>query len=96
MRLTIHPDAAADIQEEAQYYEEIEPGLGMAFLDEVDLAVDTVLSMPQAFPSRRENLRMYVFSRFPFSLLYRLDDNVLEVLVVSHHARHEDYGMERL
>lgn len=96
MKLIIHPGASADTQKEANYYEEIQPGLGIAFLDEVDSAIDTVLSMPQAFPERRKNIRMFVFARFPFSLLYRTVENTLEVLVVRNHARHEDYGMERV
>ncbi len=58
--------------------------------------MDKILSMPQAFPERRKNIRIYVFSRFPFSLLYRVSQNTLEVLVVRHHARHEDYGMGRV
>lgn len=96
MKLIIHPGASADIQGEAIYYEEIQAGLGLTFLDEVDSAVDRVLSMPEAFPERRKNIRMFVFARFPFSLLYRTVENTLEVLVVRHHARHEEYGMDRV
>lgn len=96
MKLIIHPGASADIQEEANYYEERQPGLGIAFLGEVDAAVDTVLSMPEAFPKRRKSIRMFVFARFPFSLLYRTVENTLEVLVVRHHARREDYGLDRV
>jgi len=96
VNLVIHPGASADIQEEANYYENIQTGLGLEFLDEVDAAVDTVLSMPEAFAERRENIRMFVFARFPFSLLYRITGNSLELLVVRHHARHDDYGMERV
>jgi plasmid stabilization system protein ParE len=95
VRLIIHPEASADIQAEANYYEEIQAGLGAAFLDEVDAAIDTVLGMPEAFPIRRTNIRVFVFARFPFSLLYRVSESALEVLVVRHHARHENYGMDR-
>lgn len=96
MRLFVHPGASADIREQARYYETIEPGLGAAFLDEVDSAVNTIVSMPKAFPLRRKNLRMFVLQRFPFSLLYRFEADLLEVLVVRHHARHENYGEDRL
>jgi plasmid stabilization system protein ParE len=97
MRLSIHPEASADIREEAEYYEGKQSGLGLAFLQEVDSAIDTIVSMPEAFPERRKNIRMYVLSRFPFSVLYRLRDKkrCIEVLVVRHHARHEDYGIHR-
>ncbi|MGH8273024.1 MAG: type II toxin-antitoxin system RelE/ParE family toxin [Gammaproteobacteria bacterium] len=96
MNLIIHPEASVDIQEEADYYENIQPGLGLAFLDEVDAAIETVLSMPQAFPERRKDIRIFIFARFPFSLLYRANETELQVLVVRHHARREEYGMERV
>lgn len=74
-----------------------QPGLGVAFLQEVDSAIETIVSMPKAFVERRKDIRMFVLSRFPFSILYRLRDNdrCLEVLVVRHHARHQDYGLHR-
>lgn len=95
MKLVIHPGASADIQEEATYYEERQVGLGLAFLDEVDAAIGTILSTPEAFPQRRKNIRIFVLARFPFSLLYRVSQDRLEVLVVRHHARHENYGLGR-
>ncbi|WP_414707041.1 type II toxin-antitoxin system RelE/ParE family toxin [Salinisphaera sp.] len=97
MRLIIHPEASADIREEAEYYEGKQPGLGLAFLQEIDSAIESIVSMPEAFPKRRKNIHMFVLSRFPFSVLYRVHNNErgLEVLVVRHHARHQDYGMHR-
>jgi plasmid stabilization system protein ParE len=97
MRLIIHPEASADIRDEAEYYEGKQLGLGLELLQEVDSAINTIVSMPEAFAERRKNIRMYVLSRFPFSVLYRLRDEkrCLEVLVVRHHARHQDYGIHR-
>lgn len=96
MRLRLHPDAASEIQQEAAYYEDIAPGLGIAFLDEIDAAIDRACQAPEAFPRRQANLRIAILSRFPFSVLYRFENDVLEVLVVRHHARRGDYGMDRL
>lgn len=97
MRLIIHPDASADIHKEAEYYEGKQTGLGMALLQEIDSAIESIVSMPEAFPKRRNNIRIVHLSRFPFSVLYRIHDNkrCLEILVVRHHARHQDYGVHR-
>ncbi|AWN17256.1 hypothetical protein SALB1_3062 [Salinisphaera sp. LB1] len=51
--------------------------------------------MPEAFPERRRNLRMFVLPRFPFSVLYRIQNQTLQILVVRHYARHQDYGLGR-
>lgn len=95
MKLIIHPEASAEIEEEAAYYEDKQSGLGLEFLDGVDAAIDTILSMPYTFAIRRKNIRMYVLPRFPFSILYRVQSEILEILIVRHHARNEDYGMNR-
>jgi plasmid stabilization system protein ParE len=75
----------------------IHPEASADIREEVDSAIDTIASMPEAFPKRRKNIRMFVLSRFPFSVLYRIRANkdCLEVLVVRHHARHQGYGMDR-
>jgi plasmid stabilization system protein ParE len=97
MKLLIHPEASADIREEAEYYEAKQAGLGLAFLQEVDAAMESILATPKAFPLRRKNIRVFILPRFPFSVFYRINDNerYLEVLVVRHHARRPDYGMSR-
>lgn len=97
MKLLIHPEASADICEAAEYYEAKQAGLGLAFLQEVDSAMESILAMPKAFPLRRKNIRLYILRRFPFSVFYRLNnaEHHLEVLVVRHHSRRPDYGMHR-
>lgn len=64
MNLLIHPEASADIREEAEYYEARQAGLGLAFLQEVDSAIESIMAMPKAFPERRKNIRMFVLPRF--------------------------------
>lgn len=95
MRLVIHPDAAADIAEQAAYRASKEAGLGQAFLDEIDASIEMIMAMPEAFPERHRNLRMFVLPRFPFSVLYRIQNPIFQILVVRHHARHQDYGLGR-
>lgn len=36
--------------------------------------------MPEAFQERRHNLRMYVLLRFGFSVLYRIQNQKLQIL----------------
>ena len=97
MRLLIHPEASADIREEAEYYEAKQAGLGLAFLEEVDSAIESIMATPKAYPLRRKNIRIFILPRFPFSVFYRISDSehAIEVLVVRHHARRPDYGMRR-
>ena len=96
MKLTIHPDASAEIELEARYYEGQAPGLGAAFLGAIDDAVQRVALSPQHFPSDERGLKKCVVERFPFTVRFRQLNGGIEVLVVRHDARHPDYGSERL
>jgi hypothetical protein len=44
----------------------------------------------------RDDLRRVLLQRFPFGIYYRVEDQELRVLIVKHHRRHPDYGMDRL
>lgn len=95
MKLRIHPEASAEIQKEAIYYEQKSQGLGANFLKEIDEAVERIIGYPEQFPDWNYGLKKCMLNRFPFSILFRHKPNLIEILVVRHDARHPDYGLER-
>ena len=43
-----------------------------------------------------QGIRRYFVHRFPFSILYRIvDEKILRVLVIRHHRRHPEFGIQR-
>jgi len=62
-------------------------------LRELDHAVDAVLNYPHMWPRHMEETRRYVFPKFPFSLVYFVEDNV--VLVVALEAENKEPGYWR-
>ena len=95
MRLVYHPDAAEELVESAQFYESRVPGLGLEFLDEIDRAVTLIASAPEQYILVRGNIRRFSIKRFPYAIYYRILPGVLRVLVIKHHSRHPDLGMDR-
>jgi toxin ParE1/3/4 len=96
MRLTYHPEAAAELVEAAEFYKARSPGLGERFLREFDAAVAEVKAAPGRWAVAEGELRCYTMRRFPFGIYYRVRDDELRVLVVKHHSRHPDYWRHRL
>jgi len=96
MRLKIHPAATAEIEQEANYYDAKSSGLGQAFLNELEMAVAKAKRFPTLNAADQDGMRYCHVRRFPFTVVFRVTDIVLEVLVVRHNARHPDYGLERL
>jgi hypothetical protein len=41
-------------------------------------------------------IRRFVMRKFPYGIYYRVQGDALRVLVIKHHKRHPDYGMDRL
>jgi len=78
----------------ARIYEDQAAGLGERFLDEVEGCVDLLLDRP--FIGRPiGEFRRFPLRKFPFTLIYVLEDDILVVVAVSHHRRRPGYWMER-
>ena len=65
------------------------------FLSELEHAMDRVREAPERWPRVAGQARRYVFPRFPFSLVYRVTPNMIEVIAVAHHRRKPGYWESR-
>lgn len=96
MRLTYHPEAEAELAAAARFYERKVPGLGTRFRGEVDAAVPRILETPDRWRVLEHGIRRFLMRRFPYSILYRIEGEVVRILVVKHHRRHPDFWKGRL
>ena len=90
-----HESAVDEAVAAQRWYAERNPAAGRAFTVELLLAVDRVLEAPERWPKMTPKVRRYVFPRFPFSLVYRVRDNAVEILAVAHHKRKPGYWKSR-
>jgi toxin ParE1/3/4 len=96
MRLIYHPEAEAELVEAAHFYEHRVPGLGEEFVKYYELAIAKVLENPDRWRICEGDIRRFIMNRFPYSILYRLENESVRVLAVKHHSRHPDYWKKRL
>ena len=89
--------ALAEIREAAAFYEERVPGLGADFLDEVDATMERILGFPEAWGSLGGRYRRCHLRRFPFSVIYSIQESE-EIVVVSvfHQSREPRSWRENL
>jgi toxin ParE1/3/4 len=71
------------------------PGLGKAFLAEVDRVLQVIVSNPDAFPEVLAGIRKAVVKRFPYCLYFRIRGETIVVLAVFHSARNPTVWQER-
>jgi plasmid stabilization system protein ParE len=93
--LDIHEDADRELNDAADYYDSESPGLGTLFLDEVDSGYQRILENPCAASEIDSELRRLVLAKFPFSLIYEIDGDVILILAVAHQRRRPHYWRER-
>lgn len=102
MQLVLHPEAQSEIIEAADWYDLKDAGLGDEFLAELELAMQVVASMPDAWPAwpnasnRQPPIQRYLLKRFSFFALafQRFEEHVL-VLAVVHGRRRPLYWLGR-
>ena len=95
LRVIFHDRAEEELNEAAGYYARARPGLGDAFLAEVQRAVEALLAAPLAGAVMEGDVRRWLVRRFPYSVLYRIMDDQARILAVAHQKRRSFYWRRR-
>jgi plasmid stabilization system protein ParE len=95
MRLVFSPEARREFEEAEHYYERQAQGLGSAFRASVKEALPRIRAWPLSCPVERGEIRRLTLSRFPYKLLYSVENDHLYVIAVAHQHREPDYWIER-
>ena len=95
LKVRFTPEAVAEADRAADWYARRSLAASEAFVREIDIAIQEVLTFPEAWPSYRKNCRRRVLSRFPFSIVYRIVGDVLEIVAVVHDKKRPGYWESR-
>jgi plasmid stabilization system protein ParE len=61
--------AERELDEAAQYYDSESPGLGAAFLNEIQRSIQSILDYPEAGPVLAGSVRRRLARRFAYAVL---------------------------
>lgn len=75
--------AEADLDAAFAHYDSIRPGLGEELLVEFRRAVDRVLQHPAAWQPLDDVYRRYRLHRFPYGIIYRVDELAAAIMIVA-------------
>ena len=95
MVASFHDLAKVELNEAAQYYEGESPGLGEAFVAEVEHCTAAILEHPGASPIVTRAIRRRLLRRFPYGLLYRVKPEEVRILAVMNLKRRPGYWVGR-
>jgi plasmid stabilization system protein ParE len=74
----------------ARYYEQQVPGLGHDFLAEVRATLQRIIQWPEAWQPLDAEIRRCRTQRFPYGIIYTVENGGVLVLSVMHLHRHPD------
>lgn len=88
--------ADQEVDDAVRWYEEKEEGLSRDFLDELDRIVRLVKTYPLLATQIEPEIRRFLFARFPYSLIYGIDQETIVVIAVAPQHREPRYWADRI
>ena len=95
MQIIRHPKLADDIRDASMHYAELSYRVLSAFWEELDALLASITKNPRSHHFDSCGLRRANFRKFPYHLLYQVDDDVIYLLAVRHDKRRPNYGTDR-
>ena len=87
--------AEQEVNDAYRWFEERTEGSGLEFLDELDRVVGLVKSFRLAGLEIETQIRRTVFARFPYAIVYGVENDTVIVIAVAHTHREPRYWMDR-
>jgi len=92
----LHEEALAEAQVAFEWYSAQNPAAAEAFINELDQAIEQIGRLPKLAGPYISGTRRYVMRRFPFTVVYREQERIMEVVAIAHGRRKPGYWKERL
>jgi toxin ParE1/3/4 len=86
-QIVLTEEAENDTADATLWYESQRSGLGEEFLLCIEAAKNTILRSPKAFHFRHKKLKGILVNRFPYLMLYKIEEQTIFVIAVFHTSR---------
>ena len=96
--LRFHPEARVEARAAAAWYRERSHTAARTFAVMLDEGIRSIRELPAAWPTwpGRTDVRRRVLRRFPYTIVYVIDQGTLVVVAVAHQRRKPGYWLPRL
>ena len=95
-RLTIQPEAADEANDAFNWHENRQPGLGHEFYRELTRCLEFVIENPLLSRIAYHALRKRKLDRFPYLIVYRVNEFEISVVSVFHSSRNPAVWKKRV
>ena len=96
MRVRFLDPARAELRDAISYYNSKSAGLGREFAAEVKRATRRITKLPNAWSPISQNARRFLLRRFPYGIIYLVENDSVFIVAVMHLSRDPVVWEERL
>lgn len=89
-------EAADEVEAAKEWYAERSLLAARVFVEEVAAAIDRIGEAPDRWPKGPAGTRHHRVHRFPYSVVYRVKDDDIQVVAFAHAKRKPGYWKDRL
>lgn len=96
MRVEFITPAHEEFLGAVQFYTDQAPGLGEDFIGDLKSSIALLTEFPSLGSPAPSATRRVHLSRFPYSLVYHVSDDVIRVIAVEHQSRRPGFWRDRV
>jgi toxin ParE1/3/4 len=97
MRIKLHPAARRELHLALDWYlAEAGPSIAARFVDEFEHLKTLIQQSPEIGVPGKGGSRRMIFRHFPYTLVYRLHGEEIQLVALAHQSRQPDYWVDRL
>jgi len=95
MKYVFHPEALTEYAKAVQYYAAQRTEVAQAFINAVEDAVYQIRESPYRWKVIDEDVRRCLTRKFPYGILYTIEQDYILILAVMHCSREPGYWKSR-
>lgn len=95
MRVIFTRLAKQELEDAARFYELEYSGLGRKLKEEVRKAALRIAAYPEGWSIAHGDVRKCLLHKFPYKLLYAIEENHILIIAVAHQHRKPDYWVDK-
>ncbi|MGK7924133.1 MAG: type II toxin-antitoxin system RelE/ParE family toxin [Spirulina sp.] len=96
MKYIFHPEALTEYARAVEFYAEQNKDLAQEFINSVESAIFKVIEFPLRWPIIEDPVRRCLTRKFPYGILYAVEEDYILIVAVMHGSRKPKYWQERI
>lgn len=95
MKHGFHPEAREEYVAAIQRYQQINPPLAAAFVQQIEYGIAAICRNPTSWRIVEDDVRRYLVHRFPYGIYYTVSADFVSIWAIMHLSREPGYWKTR-